>query len=170
MDRVIFAPRSYQREAQEARRAGCKRFVDVWHRRGGKDKTWLGITLEESQKRVGYYFHVFPSLNQGRRDLWDNIGSDGVPFMKMFPDELIAANGRNELEMQVTFKNGSIWQIMGADDLKSIARLRGPNPIGIVYSEYGNMRIEAWETLSPVLAENGGWAAFIYTPPDVLPI
>ena len=165
--RIIYAPRSYQMEPQTARRQGCKRFVDVWHRRAGKDKTWLSIEFEESQKHVGIYYHVFPSLNQGRRDLWDNIGSDGIPFMNMFPDELVSA--RNQLEMQVEFRNGSRWQIMGADDKRAIARMRGSNPRGLTYSEFGNMDVAAWDVLSPVLAENGGWAAFIYTPPDELP-
>jgi phage terminase large subunit len=168
MKRVIFAPRSYQFEVQKSRRDGCKRFVEVWHRRAGKDKTWLNIIFEESQKRKGIYYHIFPSLNQGRRDIWDNIGSDGQSFIDAaFPSEFVA--GKNELEMQVTFRNGSIYQIMGADDARAIARMRGSNPIGLVYSEYGNMNVAAWDTLSPVLAENGGWAAFIYTPPETLP-
>jgi len=141
--------------------------VDVWHRRAGKDKTWLSIILEESQKTVGIYYHIFPSLNQGRRDIWDNIGSDGVPFTDMFPSQLVRS--RNELEMQYEFKNGSRYQIMGADDRRAIARMRGSNPRGLVYSEFGNMDVSAWDTLSPVLAENGGWAAFIYTPPETLP-
>lgn len=165
--RVIYAPRSYQREPQNDMRKGCRRFNDVWHRRGGKDKTWLNIQFEESQKFIGIYYHIFPSLNQGRRDIWDNIGSDGIPFMDMFPNELVKA--RNELEMQVEFRNGSRYQIMGADDRRAIARMRGSNPRGLVYSEFGNMDVAAWDTLSPVLAENGGWAAFIYTPPDELP-
>lgn len=166
--RVVFAPRSYQREVQVARRAGCKRFTDVWHRRGGKDKTWLNIGFEETQKRKGIYYHIFPSLNQGRRDIWDNIGSDGDTFIDAaFPPEFVS--NKNQLEMQVTFKNGSIYQIMGADDKRAIARMRGSNPVGLIYSEYGNMDVSAWDVLSPVLAENGGWASFIYTPPEHLP-
>lgn len=122
-------------------------------------------------ERVGVYFHVFPSLNQGRRDLWDNIVHetiDGVErpvkMMDMFPPELISSI--NETEMQVTLINGSVWQIMGADSMEAIERLRGPNPIGIVFSEYAFMHKAAWTTLEPVLAENGGWTVFIYTPKD----
>lgn len=168
VSRIVFSPRSYQRDVRTARKSGKRFFTTVWHRRAGKDKFYMSMILEESQIRKGVYFHVFPSLNQGRRDIWDNIGSDGVKFTDIFPDEMVES--RNELEMQVTFKNGSIYQVMGADDRKAIARLRGPNPVGLVYSEYGNMHIEAYTTLSPVLAENKGWAAFAYTPPDVLPI
>src|SRR5207247_718388 len=91
---------------------------------------------------------------------------DGNPFLGMF-DGLIEE--KNETEMQIKIKGGRIWQIMGADDKRSIDRLRGPNPVGLVYSEYGTMLASAWTTLSPVLAENGGWASFIYTPPEFLP-
>src|SRR3990170_6958835 len=169
--RVHFRYRSYQLRARAARRAGCKRFVQVLHRRAGKDRSWLSITLEAMLERVGVYFHIFPSLNQGRRDLWDNIvldNADGiersVKMISMFPPELVRAV--NETEMQITLINGSVWQIMGADSAEAIERLRGPNPLGIVFSEYSFMLSEAWDTLSPVLAENGGWAAFIYTPKD----
>jgi hypothetical protein len=122
-------------------------------------------------QRVGVYFHIFPSLNQGRRDIWDNIVRDVVDgveipikMIDMFPPELVAE--RNETEMQIKLINGSVWQIMGADSLEAIERLRGPNPVGLVFSEYSFMLEQAWTTLAPVLAENGGWAAFIYTPKD----
>lgn len=122
-------------------------------------------------ERVGVYFHVFPSLNQGRRDIWDNIVLDtidgverSVKMISMFPPELVRAV--NETEMQITLINGSVWQIMGADSAEAIERLRGPNPLGLVFSEYSFMLSAAWTTLEPVLMENGGWAAFIYTPKD----
>ncbi len=169
--RVHFRYRSYQLRARAARRAGCKRFVQVLHRRAGKDRSWLAITLEAMLERVGVYFHIFPSLNQGRRDLWDNIVIDNsvgveksIKMMSMFPPEFVLAV--NETEMQITLVNGSIWQIMGADSKEAVERLRGPNPLGIVFSEYSFMLEDAWTTLEPVLMENGGWAAFIYTPKD----
>lgn len=44
--------------------------------------------------------------------------------------------------------------------------LRGPNPIGVVFSEYSqvNEMREAWNIVRPVLAQNGGWSLFIFTP------
>lgn len=169
--RIHFRYRSYQLRARNARRAGCKRFVQVLHRRAGKDRSWIAITLEAAMERVGVYFHIFPSLNQGRRDLWDNIVLDNhdgtehsIKMVSMFPPELVLAV--NETEMQITLVNGSIWQIMGADSQEAVERLRGPNPLGLVFSEYSFMLASAWTTLEPVLMENGGWAAFIYTPKD----
>lgn len=164
-----FAMRSYQKSALQARQEGCKRFVEVLHRRAGKDRNWMSITFLAMLERKGVYFHVFPSLNQGRRDIWDNIiheTVDGeeraIKMTDMFPKEFVA--GKNETEMQITLINGSIWQIMGADTKEAIDRMRGPNPVGLVFSEYAFMSHDPWEVLSPVLLENGGWVAFISTP------
>jgi hypothetical protein len=57
--------------------------------------------------------------------------------------------------------NGSILQLVGADN---IDRIVGTNPIGVVFSEYSLMKPEVWTLISPILAENGGWAVFIFTP------
>jgi phage terminase large subunit len=172
VERELFRMRSYQREPYLAKKRGCKRFVEVLHRRAGKDRNWLNITLLSMLEQVGVYFHVFPSLNQARRDIWDNIIEDrydGVTHRynvvdAAFPEELRAAGGKNETEMSIKLVNGSVWQLMGADTRESIERMRGPNPIGIVLSEYAFMRHDPWPTLSPVLAENGGWIAFPSTP------
>lgn len=167
----IFSPRTYQREVRQAKnQLGVKRFLTLWHRRAGKDRSWLAFTLEEMLKRRGVYFHVFPALNQGRRDLWDNVVQErhngietSLKMTDMFPKELLAKKP-NETDMQIELTNGSIYQVMGADSKEAIDRLRGPNPVGIIYSEYGHMLPGAWDILIPVLAENGGWAAFGYTP------
>jgi hypothetical protein len=38
------------------------------------------------------------------------------------------------------------------------------NPVGCVFSEYSLQNPKAFEFITPILAENEGWAAFIYTP------
>ena len=42
----------------------------------------------------------------------------------------------------------------------------GSNPVGVVFSEYSvtPKAATAWDYIRPILAENGGWALFIYTP------
>jgi hypothetical protein len=53
---------------------------------------------------------------------------------------------------------------MGTDK-ESIENLRGINSYGNVFSEYQDQNPEGWTNIiEPVLAENGGWAAFAYTP------
>lgn len=163
--------RSYQLAAFDARQAGCKRFVSLLHRRAGKDRGWASITLAEMLKRVGVYFHVYPSLNQGRRDFWDNVLQErhngierSFKMRDMFPAEFVLK--QDETDMQTTLTNGSIHQIMGADTDDAVDRLRGPGPIGIVLSEYahGTKMEKAWNVLAPILNENNGWIAFAYTP------
>ena len=67
----------------------------------------------------------------------------------------------NDAEMKIRFKNGSIWQCVGSDNYNSLV---GANPIGVVLSEYSLGDPAAWNYLRPILAENGGWAIFPYTP------
>lgn len=151
---------------------GCTRFVEVIHRRAGKDRNWLSLILEQMLKKKGTYFHIYPSLNQGKRDCWDNLISDKdvdgnditIKMIDMFPAEIIIS--KNETELQIEIKGGSIYKIMGADNKDSVEKMRGVNIAGAVFSEYAHMSHGqmAWDVLRPVLTENGGWAAFVYTP------
>jgi hypothetical protein len=56
---------------------------------------------------------------------------------------------------------GSFWRIDGMEHLDSIV---GSNPVGIVFSEYSQMKSAAWDLTRPILLENDGWAAFNFTP------
>jgi hypothetical protein len=46
---------------------------------------------------------------------------------------------------------------MGTDKFDKV---RGSNPVGCVFSEYAFQNPKAWNIIRPILAENGGWAAF----------
>ena len=61
----------------------------------------------------------------------------------------------------IEMQNGSIFQLIGSDNIDS---LMGSNPVGVVFSEWSLQNPSTWDYLSPILAENGGWAMFIYTP------
>lgn len=137
-----------------------KRMVWIWHRRAGKDKTALNFTIKEMFARVGIYYHLFPTLNQGRKIMWDGIDANGFRTRDHFPKEIIKST--NDQEMQVELTNGSVWQIIGTD--KTLANIVGPNPVGCVFSEYALQNPTAWELIRPILRENGGWAIFDFTP------
>jgi phage FluMu gp28-like protein len=77
----------------------------------------------------------------------------------IIPEELILK--KNEAELVVYFKNGSILQLKGADDPDS---LRGAGPFGIVLDEYATMKREVWNVVEPILRGNAGWCWFIGTP------
>jgi len=154
-----FKPRDYQLPVLQALDAGKKRAACVWHRRSGKDKTFLNYTIKSMFERVGSYYYLFPNYNQGRKIMWDGIGKDGFPFMKHFPKPLVKS--KNNTEMKLTTVNSSIFQIVGTDNIDSIM---GTNPVGCIFSEYALQDTRAWDFIRPIVRENGGWTVFNYTP------
>lgn len=119
----------------------------------------INFTAKKMYERVGAYYYLFPTFKQGRKVIWDGRDRDGFKFTDHIPLELRA--GTNNEEMKIETKNGSIFQIIGTDD---IDRIRGTNPFGLVFSEWALQNPAAWDITRPILAENGGWAVFIYTP------
>jgi hypothetical protein len=154
-----YTPRNYQTGLFNCLSSGYKRGVAVWHRRSGKDKTLLNLSVKEAHKRVGTYYYFFPTYNQARKALWDGIDRDGFKYMDHIPEEL--RENTNHSEMKIKLKCGSIIQFIGTDNIDSIM---GTNPVGCVFSEYSLQNAEAWDLIRPILTENGGWALFNYTP------
>jgi phage terminase large subunit len=155
-----FSHRDYQLSLPQAMNSGIKRACIVWHRRAGKEKTCWNYQIKEAAKKTGIYYYLFPTFNQGRKILWDGIDKDGTRFIDHIPAPLIAGN-TNSSEMKIRLQNGSILQVIGTDNVDSIV---GTNPIGCVFSEYSLQNPKAWQLLRPILAENGGWAIFNFTP------
>jgi phage terminase large subunit len=155
-----FVPRHYQIPILRAMDMGFKRAVQVWHRRSGKEKTDLaGIMAKKMLDRVGSYYYVFPEFAQGRKVVWDGADKDGFRFIDHFPKELVAE--KNDTEMKLRYKNGSLFQIIGSDRYDAVM---GTNPVGIVLSEYSLQDPACWGYFRPILAENDGWAIFNFTP------
>ena len=153
-------PRSYQRNLwryMQGPQEG-KRGVAVWHRRAGKDLMAINIISTKIPQRVGTYWHMLPTYKQGRAIVWNGHTRDGRAFLDHFHPALIAS--KNSTEMRITFTNGSHYQVVGTDNIDSLV---GTNPVGVVFSEYSLQDPGAWDYIRPILAENGGWALFIYT-------
>jgi len=154
-----FTPRSYQLPFIQAWEKGFKRLILVAHRRMGKDKTVFAQIPGKMMERVGTYFYFLPTYTQAKKVIWNGADGAGFRFLDHFPKEIV--KDKNETEMRITLHNGSILQFVGADN---IDRIVGTNPVGVVFSEYALMKREVWDYISPILAENGGWAVFVYTP------
>lgn len=155
-----WAPRKYQRRAWGALEAGCKRAALVWHRRAGKDSMSVNWTAASAFDRVGTYWHMAPTHRQVRKIVWDGIDKSGRRIVdQAFPPEV--RSRKNDQEMKIELVNGSIWQCVGSDNFDSLV---GANPVGVVFSEWSLADPRAWDFVRPILAENGGWALFIYTP------
>jgi len=111
-------------------------------------------------ENVGNYYYAFPTYAQGKKAIWEGRGKDGIAYLDHFPKELLDGKP-NETAMQVRYKNGSLFQVIGVEDPDALV---GTNPRGIVFSEYSIQNPKAWDLMRPILAENGGWAIFNYTP------
>jgi hypothetical protein len=151
-------PRAYQKGLWNFLEKGGKRAVAVWHRRAGKDLLSVNWCVTAALKRKGLYWHLLPTYNQGRKIVWDGMTKTGRGFLDHFPKELWSSI--NNTDMRLELKNGSIYQVVGTDN---VDRLVGSNPVGVIFSEYSLQDPRAWDLVRPILAENGGWAVFIYT-------
>jgi Terminase RNaseH-like domain len=155
-----YQPLPHQEALLKAMDGGFKRSIIVWHRRGGKDKTSFNILIKKAFERVGTYFYFLPSYTQAKKVIWDNIDNDGFKMLDHIPKELIASS--NSQELKIDLINGSVIQLIGAD-VFSMSGV-GTNPVGVVFSEYSITDANTWKFVSPILAANGGWAMFNFTP------
>lgn len=156
-----WTPRPYQIPLWSYLERGGTRADVAAHRRWGKDDVALNWTACAAFQRVGTYWHMLPEASQARKAIWDAINphTGRRRIDEAFPQEL-RANTRDQ-DMLIRFKNGSTWQVLGSDNYDSLV---GAPPVGIIFSEWSLAKPEAWTYTRPILAENGGWAMFIWTP------
>ena len=155
-----WTPCRHQRALWEYLEGGGRRAVAVWHRRAGKDSTALNWTAVAAHRRIGTYWHMLPTATQGRMVVWEGRDGQGRRLIdQAFPPELRSATRNTRMTMEL--KCGSVWQVVGSDNYD---RLVGANPVGVVFSEWSLTDPRAWDYVRPILAQNGGWAVFIYTP------
>jgi len=103
---------------------------------------------------------MLPKYSQARKAIWNGIDANGRRIIdQAFPREL--RERTNGQEMLIEMKNGSTWQLCGSDNYNALV---GANPVGVIFSEWSLCDPNAWNYIRPMLAENGGWAIFIYTP------
>lgn len=129
--------------------------VLVWHRRARKTYTSIMELTRWCLAVKGVYWHIFPTYAEGKNAIW----RDPNMLFSIIPEHSILK--KNEQELVVYFKNGSILQIKGADKPDT---LRGAGPIGMVLDEFATMKAEAWDVVEPILRANKGWAWFVGTP------
>lgn len=159
-----YKPRSYQLDLLHALQDGIRRAVCVWHRRAGKDLTGFNYMISQAIQIPGVYFYFFPTYAQGKKILWNGIDGQGRRFLDYIPRECIIGDP-HETEMLIKLRTvsgaQSVFQIIGTDNCDSIP---GTNPRGVVFSEYSLQNPRGWDLVRPILAENKGWAIFLYTP------
>lgn len=155
-----YEPRDYQLPLLQALDSGIKRAVITWHRRAGKDKTCWNYLIRRAFEEVGTYYYFLPTYSQAKKVVWDNIDNDGFRMIHHIPPE--GTTNTNSQELKIELVNGSIIQLFGADSFEKSGV--GTNPIGVVFSEYSINDPNVWSFVRPILAANGGWAIFNFTP------
>lgn len=153
-------PRPYQLGAWKYLEQGGKHAELIWHRRSGKDEIALHRTSCAAFERVAGYWHMLPEYAQARKAIWDSVNphTGKKRIDEAFPLELRQTT--RDHEMQIIFKNGSNWQVVGSDRFNSLV---GSAPAGIVYSEWALANPASRAYLRPIIAENNGWQVFITT-------
>ena len=154
-------PRAYQMDLWRYLERGGLRADVAAHRRWGKDDVALNWASIAAQKRVGTYWHLLPEASQGRKAVWDAVNphSGRRRIDEAFPRSLRSQTRDGDMMIKLT--NGSTWQVVGSDNYDSLV---GAPPVGVVFSEWALSKPDCWTYIRPILAENGGWAVFIWTP------
>jgi hypothetical protein len=155
----IFKPRAYQLPILGALDSGIKRVVWCAHRRSGKDVTILNWCIKRLFQEKGTCFYILPTYSQGKKVIWEEMNNDGLRLIDYFPQAII--ENKNQQEMKIRLVNGSLFQVIGSDNIDSLV---GTNPKIIVFSEYAVQQPQAWDYLRPIVKMNGGYAIFISTP------
>lgn len=150
-----FVPRDYQLPVMKYMlqdKPGLRAIL-CWHRRCGKDLLTVNILAMKALQRKGLYLYIGPFQSQMKKIIWRGADGQGRGFIDFIPKELVTR--KSEQEMSLTLVNGSVIQLVGADDGGD--RCVGTNPVGIMMSEAALCTPRIWQILNPVLAENGGW-------------
>ncbi len=131
--------------------------VLVWHRKAHKTTLAINELFRWANAIKGTYWYVAPFLGQAKKIVWQ----DPEMGAKYCPQDIW--DKKNSSEMYITFPNGSVVYIMGADNPDS---LRGPNPKGVVLDEYDDMKQEVWSSIiQPIMTANpNAWTWFVGTP------
>lgn len=155
-----FQPRNYQMKLLDALDSGIKRAVFVAHRRAGKDILAFNWAVMKLLENPGWTaFHILPTYNQAKKVIWDANTNESKRLLDYIPSEVIEQ--KNGQEMKIRLTNGSLYQLIGSDNIDSLV---GTNPKIIIFSEYAIQSPAAWDYLRPILDVNKGYALFISTP------
>lgn len=133
-------------------------FMLNWHRRARKTTLAINLLIREAVKHPNSrYGYVTSTYTACRNIVW----RDPNMLKSYLPEEIVVK--KNETELYVEFRNGSILSIHGSDNPDS---LRGVDFKGVVIDEWAFVDPATWEQiLRPIVAQDASrWAVFIFTP------
>src|SRR3990167_3089737 len=124
-------------------------------RRSGKSVLARLTLLKWALEKAGTYYLVSPTYRQAKSIHWTEL-------RKEVPRDWVLK--KNEVELSITLKNGSIIELKGAENPDA---LRGVKLRGLVIDEIASIRNWEWlwsEVLRPTLTDYQSPALFISTP------
>lgn len=124
-------------------------------RRWGKSVLSRMVLLKWAVEKPGRYWIVSPTYKQSKMIHW-------LEMFTEIPQEWIQK--RNEVELSISLKNGSVIELRGADNPDN---LRGVKLMGLVVDEIASIRNWKWlwmEVLRPTLTDYEAPALFISSP------
>lgn len=124
-------------------------------RQWGKSVLARLIVLKWASESPGIYWIVSPTYRQGKQNHWNDL-------QKEVPREWVIK--KNEVEMSITLKNGSVIELKGAENPDS---LRGATLKGLCIDEIASIRNWDWlwsEVLAATLVRYDAPVIFISTP------
>ncbi len=139
---------------------GYRKAIVILPRRAGKDITLWNLAIRQCLKKVCLVHYVLPTYGQANRAIFSAISSTGDRFVDYIPQALVKSV--NSSEMKIVFKNNSVLQCV-AGDTHNVS-IRGTNPYMVILSEYAYMDADVYNTVSPILAGNGGIVVMASTP------
>jgi len=152
--------RPYQREIRHALVVdNIKRLLAEWPRRAGKEVTTWNLIIDCVIEKPGMYIMAYPTNVRARKILWEGAMLDlktgkSIKFLDMIPQRLLKRKP-NDADMTIHLTNGGLIWVVGCDIDPD--KLRGTNPLGIVFSELAFSDPKVLYNMMPVLRQNGGW-------------
>jgi phage terminase large subunit len=127
----------------------------------GKDYLAWNMAIEQCLSKPCLVLYCLPTYSQARKAVWDAISIDSTRFLDLIPPTLV--KGINHSEMKITFVNGAILRLIGADSYDT--SLVGTNAQMIILSEAALMNLEkVYAYARPILAANQGTVVIFGTP------
>jgi len=150
-----FQPNRFQLDVL---RSSARFKVLRWHRRARKTTLALNqLILAAAEKPNQILCYIAPTYKQAK----SIIVSDPNMLRRYMPAKFLR-RPFNETDLIATFRNGSILRILGSDKPDS---LRGINANGVIFDEWSMQKPQIFTNIfRPILAQNGGWAQFQFTP------
>jgi hypothetical protein len=157
----IFKAYPHQRAWMQAFFSGqYKYYMELVHRRGGKDATFFNTAWLIAAMLPGNYVYTLPKIGQARNVIWEGTDLNGERWLDKIPKHLLAREPNNT-SCKLYFTSGGMLHVTGADNILNMHL--GSNLRGLFMSEFHKTHPRIWDYLRPILKRSKGFAAFNYT-------